>query len=413
MKNKFEIGFLGLLVMACQQNDPMNSDGERDNYIRFSTPTIIVETNTRSVTQNALEIGDCFGVLGYCVPYMVGTTTLQYQSGTSPWSTKYKQCPPNIFYKEPVIVKDGFCSYDNPKQWYRNNKDIDGSENSNVVEADDYRYTFFAYYPYSDTNPVFHIDTPATQEIAGAPKITFTMPQSGNEIGTSLDHSKTPDAMFGVLYNHQKTQGNLAFNFSHLLTALGFEVNNFSDYELKVHSITLRGKFFKEILLDFSQTGVLTYSFPESYYTGSYTIFSEEQNNGKPLVLSAPETGVDRTTSALLPKNNQGEGEHILLISGKAPYFGPETGNLDENMNIVHVYIDYTFNNLRKNFSSARPATFTPQPGTKYTAQLNFVGNAFVLQFVVANNEKWENGGSDDDPGIDNEEDGNGDVIFE
>lgn len=197
-----------------------------------------------------------------------------------------------------------------------------------------------------------------------------------------------------------------------MLTALGFEVNNFSDYELKVHSITLSGKFFKEILLDFSQTGVLTYSFPESYYTGYYTIFSEEQNNG-PLVLSAPGTGVDQTTSGLLPKNNQGEGEHILLISGKEPYFGPETGELDTNKDIVHVYIDYTFNNLDANFSSARPATFTPQPGTKYTAQLNFVGEAFVLQFVVANNEEWENGGSDDDPGIGNEEDGDGDVIFE
>lgn len=48
------------------------------------------------------------------------------------------------------------------------------------------------------------------------------------------------------------------------------------------------------------------------------------------------------------------------------------------------------------------PMTFHPVPGTKYTAQLNFVGNAFVLQFVVDNNEMWEDGKSDDS-----------DIIFE
>ncbi len=43
----------------------------------------------------------------------------------------------------------------------------------------------------------------------------------------------------------------------------------------------------------------------------------------------------------------------------------------------------------------------------KYTAQLNFVGDTFVLQFVVDNSEQWEDGEADD-----GRED-NDDVVFE
>ena len=54
-----------------------------------------------------------------------------------------------------------------------------------------------------------------------------------------------------------------------------------------------------------------------------------------------------------------------------------------------------------------RPGTFTPKPGVKYTAQLNFVGEAFVLQFVVANSDIWEDGELDDN------DDSNDDIIFQ
>ena len=61
----------------------------------------------------------------------------------------------------------------------------------------------------------------------------------------------------------------------------------------------------------------------------------------------------------------------------------------------------------RKQQSIPRPGTFTPRPGVKYTAQLNFVGDTFVLQFVVDNSEQWEDGEADD-----GRED-NDDVVFE
>ena len=86
-----------------------------------------------------------------------------------------------------------------------------------------------------------------------------------------------------------------------------------------------------------------------------------------------------------------------MLISGTGTSFG-------EN---VKVRIEYVFNGVPNVFETARPGTFTPQAGIKYTAQLNFVGDTFVLQFVVDNQEQWEDGEADD------EDEMNDDVIFE
>lgn len=408
-KKQLYISILSVLPLlpACQQETFHSPDIPTDHadYIQFGTPTVTLNTETRSTTKDALTEGDAFGVLGYCVPYQLGTSNLNYSSGTSLWLIKYSQCAPLVFYNEPVTVNaDGTCSYDNLKKWYIEGYGLDGEEIAGVgTDAEQYRYTFFAYYPYLSTNPVFNVNAPANQTTAGAPKFTFIMPQTGDNLNTPLEHSGTPDAMFGVLYNQQKTGGNVSFEFSHLLTALGFEVNNFSERELEVHSITLSGQFYKQIELDFSQTGTLTtYTFPESYYTGTYTIFDEANNGNQPLTLAAPEEGNDKTTSGLLPKGTDGQGEHILLISGEEPYFGPSANENDANA--IKVNITYTFGDdaTRTTMSYTRPETFTPRAGTKYTAQLNFVGDTFVLQFIVDNNEIWEDGASDND-----------DIIFE
>lgn len=158
----------------------------------------------------------------------------------------------------------------------------------------------------------------------------------------------------------------------------------------------MKGTFHKQIVLDFSKTGSLdNVTFPNTTYTGTYILYDEADHNNEPLILSAPQEGMDRTTTGLLPKGDDGEGEHILLVSGRDPYLGTD----------VRVYIDYTFGDDSKvtdQKGHGSPMTFHPVPGTKYTAQLNFVGNAFVLQFVVDNNEMWEDGKSDDS-----------DIIFE
>lgn len=49
-----------------------------------------------------------------------------------------------------------------------------------------------------------------------------------------------------------------------------------------------------------------------------------------------------------------------------------------------------------KNASAERPTQFQPRAGVRYTAQLNFVGETFALNFIAAEDEFWEDGGDSD-----------------
>lgn len=377
------------LLPSCQQ-ETLDQTGEAPSpadYIQFGTPTVILNTESRSITKDALTEGDAFGVLGYCLAYNVGTETLNYNSGSASWNNKKMLCPPSVFYKQKVTVSNGGTTYDkdggtdnNPKYWYVDGKDLNGNPDENITNANAFNYSFIGYYPYGDE--YFSFEQPENASDPGAPILTFTMPQENN----NLDASKTPDAMLGVAYNVQKgNSGKVQFNFSHILTGLGFEINNYSDYDLTVHSLTLSGSFYKEVKIDLTGAAV-SYEFPQSRYNGTYSLSSQE------ISLPAPSEN-EAYTSSESPIG----GEHLLLISGDDTSFGEE----------VKVNIDYTFNGDKKTQEISRNTTFRPQPGVKYTAQLNFVGNAFVLQFVVDNGEIWEDGEA-----ADGKED-NDDIIFE
>ena len=383
---------LALLLPSCQQ-ETLDQTGEAPSpadYIQFGTPTVILNTESRSITKDALNAGDAFGVLGYCVPYQRENPIPNYNSGSDSWSTKRRLCYPDVFDKQPVKVTSNGCQYDfneegqaststnyHPKSWYKAGTNPEGGSNSTIPEADDYKYTFIGYYPYANYFDITYKSQYEDGTDYGAPVLTFTMPQTG---GDNLNHNDTPDAMLGVLYDRTKNEGNVNFNFSHMLTALGFEVNNYSeDRDLIIHSVKLSGSFYKKITVDFT-TSPATIAFPTDRYTGTYTLLNED------LQLGHPEEGEITKSSDLLG------GEHLLLISGEEnKYFGED----------VKVTIEYTFGNeANKTYSASRPGTFTPQPGVKYTAQLNFVGDTFILQFVVDNNETWEDGGSDNDDDI-------------
>ena len=69
---------------------------------------------------------------------------------------------------------------------------------------------------------------------------------------------QTPDAMVSVVYNHLRTTGNVGFNFSHIMTGLGFAVNNYNYGDEKketvtVKRVTLSGHFTRSITIDFSK----------------------------------------------------------------------------------------------------------------------------------------------------------------
>lgn len=395
--------FLTACFVSCEKGASVQ---DPSGQIAFSVPQMTVET--RSTTKDAFDTGDEFGVIGYCVPYTIGTSNPNYNAGSDIWALKKKLCPPDVFYKQKVKVGTNGCTYDrnggednNPKYWYRDGYDTGNNQNSDVAGADGYNYTFFAYYPY---NGCFSLDAPSGTDKAGAPIFTFTMPQKGDDVNNvKLEHTVTPDAMLSVLYDRKQSDGNLQFHFSHLLTALGFEVNNFSKYDLTIHSIKLVGSFYKQIKIDLTGDQAV-YTFPETRYNGYYTVFDGESLPGGDYTLKAPDLFKGETvTSSPSPigpiLDGTARNEFIMLISGTGTSFGDN----------VKVSIDYTFGNppTRVTKDLTRPGTFTPRPGKKYTAQLNFVGDAFVINFVVSNNGEWEDG-----PAADGDT-GNDDVVFE
>ena len=90
--------------VACREENLVGSVPKMSDLILFDTPSLSVETVSRSTLKNALAPGETFGVLGYCVPYTVGTTEPNYHSASSVWSLKRNQCPPDVFFKQKVIV---------------------------------------------------------------------------------------------------------------------------------------------------------------------------------------------------------------------------------------------------------------------------------------------------------------------
>ncbi len=355
------------LLAACEQSEMPVSESSGD-YIGFAAPSLRVEeVSTRSTFNEAFPANGIFGVLGYCVPYQRGTTTPDFASGTALWGVKLNgnHIHPDVFYKQEITFDGNYCQYTPLKKWYNPE---DNPEIASEDVANNFLYTFFAYYPAN----AFTVNAPADANTIGAPKLTFTMPFSTNNEGINqqLDDTQTPDAMVAVQYNHPKRNGNVNFNFAHLMVGLGFAVNNYNEtLPVTVHSVSLSGSFTKSITIDFSDNNNVDYSFADTYQ-GTYRLLTEERT---------VESG-----SSLNPVGDR----HLLLLSDskRGTYFGSD----------VTVTIDYTFNGHRKTETRERPSTFMPQPGTKYTAALNFIGDTFVLHFIPDNGDFWEDGGDSD-----------------
>ena len=62
----------------------------------------------------------------------------------------------------------------------------------------------------------------------------------------------------------------------------------------------------------------------------------------------------------------------------------------------VVVHIEYTYKGNEKTARAERPTDFQPRSGVRYTAQLNFVGETFALNFIAEDNDFWEDGGDSD-----------------
>ena len=374
MKQRYIFSVLLLLCSACQQEEWAQPEADSSDAIRFAAPSITVEKLTRSTFHNAFPTGGTFGVLGYCVPYQRGSDTeMDWASGSAYWGNKSGNAFPDVFFNKAVTYDGSACTYNfensgGPRKWYNTTDD------AAATSPDSYRYTFFAYYPMD----AFTVESPASATTRGVPKLTFTMPfTETGDVATELDDTQTSDAMVSVVYNHLRTTGNVGFNFSHIMTGLGFAVNNYNyggdDETVTVKKVTLSGNFTRSITIDFSKNtnedGFYTYS---GTYPGTYAIYNNEEGLAVAPNSSVPLIG-DR---------------HLLLLSNATDgtYFGKD----------VKVQVEYIYGRQEKIATAERPSQFQPRAGVRYTAQLNFVGETFALNFIAADNEFWEDGGDSD-----------------
>ena len=370
---RLSIKTISILVLmsaacSCSKDNTVTSSG---NEIIFGLASgISVEETTKgAVFSETLPDGSSFGVFGYCLAQTApDNATLNNSSGPIQWEQKRSLSTPHLFYGQEVTYSGGLCSYQPVKEWY---------------EPSDYRYSFFAYYPYGN------FETLTSSTDFAEPRIKFSMPFDTAIADTAsvLSLEDVPDAMVAMNIDAVKGAGKAELEFYHILTGLRFTVNNYNaaedadgnmvaGHDVTIHSIKLRGEFYKSVIIDF-YSGM---EYTDDVFYGTYDILGDDE--------------ADIVIPGLTSVTNIG-GKTILLVSNQSNT-GLENGFLGD----IDLLIDYSFIEIdgetRRHQRIARPENFQPSEGTIYTAQLNFIGDAFVLNFIVDNDSQWEDGGDSD-----------------
>lgn len=363
---------------------PLPGPGE----IIFSRPMELEAGELTRAPKEAFNTNDQFAVLGYCVPTTVGSTELNYASSTAPWSSKYLRCTPHIFYKTEITVGSNICNYNDIKYWYRYEEgkgyDINNAVHASVAaDADDYLYSFFAYFPTNSTK--LALTAPASATTVGAPKFTYTMFSDNGSTATARA-MLTEDPMLACCIDHQRTDGHVKLQFEHLLTSLSFKMvnygedNNGNKLMLTIHSVKVQGDRFHRTLEVDCSSGAPVSTYGSAYYSGTYTI------SGTATTLSSGTTWI--------------VGEPLMLPAGTAAEPLAKSGRA------VNVIIDYTFNNSRRTATfKINTDSFAPKPGVNYVFQFNWLGGDNIVM-ISPKAEVWEDGEADD-----GRED-NDDIIF-
>lgn len=354
---KFILGGTWLLLAACSRVEAPMPEPALGSAISFSTPSIVTEVESTVRASGPVDqfpTGGSFGVLGYCLANYDGSSELNPATGTTPWDSKVVLCTPHLFYKTEVKYNGSACYYTGmQRRWY---------------EAGDYLYTFFAYYPYGDN---YYAVEPATQAGIGTPTLTYTMPFSGGDLSTPLDIDAIPDAMAAAAVDVMRGDGHVALSFRHLLTGINFKVNNYNGAnDLTIHGLRVSGNFYRSLKILLGE-GL---EYPADMFSGTFTML-DGANEADDLSVPALQTGVKAGEKTLMLVSN---------LEARPNYLGDP----------IEIHIDYTFMGVRTTDKTIPfVPTSLPQGGTIYTIELNYIGDTFVLNFVVAGNQSWEDGG--------------------
>lgn len=325
-------------------------------------------TPSRSTLLNALPEGAQARVYGYCVPLSV-SLNVDPASATLPWVQKANYSVPDVFPGSDtsegnitgttLTVNNGRLKYDGtPKPW------LTGSN----LDADAANYTFISHYPATGAF-TYSRHAVAANSRTGAPRFTFTMPAAA-----ATDHTAIPDAMVAAKFDHQKSDGQVHFTYRHILTALRFQINNYSAEELTLTSIRLEGDFFN--------TADFTFNTGEIVQTTAATTFHGNWN-------LTPTGGMTVASNSGKPLGDGTRGTSVMLLPDPAitPSAGNDTDCLGSNKKL---HVAYSIGATPYTQELDVKLLFKPSGGTSYALNLNFVGNEFVIFFQPT--DLWENG---------------------
>lgn len=347
----------GLLAASCQQEELPGGGGLSDSGIIFTSDYAL----SRSIAKTTFSEGDKVGVLGYCLDEP------NHLYGESDWNTKKLFVKPEVFYNQEL-------TFDGTGLWEYN---YNGEGLRKWYDNPEYQYAFFAYYPYAEVSG-YNSGTitiggknMGTIQLSSAnavsdPVLTYTMPYQGYLGGTPLDRTQTPDLM--VAYNIDRTSGEgpVKMDFRHLLCGMEFEVNNFTEQEVKITQLQFSGTdFYKTIKITGQNQGTEV----SGAYSGDFTVVDG--------TVTCPANGKLRIADA------EGNPVDLLLIA-------------DENGNITSG--SYGSSSIKITYGgSSRTFPLSGlkfQAGVKNVFTINFIGNDVVLEMRATDN--WEDGGDSD-----------------
>lgn len=325
-------------------------------------------TPSRSTLLNALPEGAQTRVYGYCVPLSVSLNA-DPASATLPWVQKANYSVPDVFpgsqtsegniVGTTLTVNNGRLKYDgSPKPW------LTGSN----LDADAANYTFISHYPATGAF-TYSRHAVAANSRTGAPRFTFTMPAAA-----ATDHTAIPDAMVAAKFDHQKSDGQVHFTYRHILTALRFQINNYSAEELTLTSIRLEGDFFNTADFTFN-TGEIVQTTAATTFHGNWDL--------------SPTGGMTVASNSGRPLGDGTRGTSVMLLPDPAitPSAGNDTDCLGSNKKL---HVRYSIGTTPYTQELDVKLLFKPAGGTSYALNLNFVGNEFVIFFQPT--DLWENG---------------------
>ena len=325
-------------------------------------------TPSRSTLLNALPEGAQTRVYGYCVPLSVSLND-DPASATLPWEQKANYSVPDVFPGSntsegniagtTLTVNNGRLKYDGtPKPW------LTGSN----LNADAANYTFISHYPASGAF-TYSRHAVAANSRTGAPRFTFSMPAAA-----ATDHTAIPDAMVAAKFDHQKSDGQVHFTYRHILTALRFQINNYSAEELTLTSIRLEGDFFNSAAFTFN-TGEIVQTTAATTFHGNWDL--------------SPTGGMTVASNSGRPLGDDTRGTSVMLLPDPAitPSAGNDTDCLGSNKKL---HVAYSIGTTPYTQDLDVKLLFKPAGGTSYALNLNFVGNEFVIFFQPT--DLWENG---------------------